>query len=91
MVSSADSKVGGVFTDSWENFECNKSFTQEEGELRRVEYATNDWEEKNRKSWLLNNLAFAIQSFLMIAMEITVIYCSHQGWSKEKQTPDFIF
>lgn len=91
-VAKADSQVGGVFTDSWGNFGAVKSFAKEEEEFERVKHATSYWEKKNRKSWILNNFSFAIQSFLMISMEIIIILVLINGWKKgTTNVGDFIF
>ncbi|QQR83952.1 ABC transporter ATP-binding protein [Candidatus Peregrinibacteria bacterium] len=77
-----DSKVSGALADVFTNHANVKLFVTAKREHRRFFQLTQQWFKATRLEWDIGSVAEAIQSFLMIMLEIAVLYLSVHFWKK---------
>jgi len=80
--SVAETKISGGLADTITNNGNIKLFSGLPYEFNRFMGLTEDWCKKSRFSWNLNNIAEAVQTFLMIFMEIAIFYFAILLWKK---------
>jgi ATP-binding cassette subfamily B protein len=79
QAAAADSKIGSVYTDSLTNHQAVRSHGREAFEFNKIEMAANTHYGILTHSWRLNNIAFMMQSALMLSLEfILVLYMANQ-------------
>lgn len=81
QVTQFDSKVGGLYTDTFSNIFTVKTSGIEEYEKKTIHQGLNYWYDKMKTSWLLSSVIMAIQAILMVAIEIFFIYHLIKKWS----------
>lgn len=90
-VASADSVVGGKYSDAISNIFIVKSFALEKQEQAGVDAAADDVYRKKIIAWCLMFLSFAIQGIMTFSMEILLVYLMIQKWKNgEFEVGEFV-
>ena len=79
-VASADSVVGGVFSDAISNIFVVKSFALEHHEQQRVDQASNEVYRKKKIAWFFTFLSFAVQGIMTFGIELLLVYLMILKW-----------
>jgi len=79
-VASADSKVGGVYSDAISNIFIVKSFVLENKEQQRVNQASDQVYRRKKIAWILMFVSFAIQGLMVFAIELLLLYMMIDKW-----------
>ncbi|MCF7971986.1 MAG: ABC transporter ATP-binding protein/permease [Methylococcaceae bacterium] len=79
-VASADSHVGGVYSDAISNIFIVKSFVLEEQEQQRVNEASNQVYQRKKIAWLLMFISFAVQGLMVFGIELLLLYLMIDKW-----------
>lgn len=79
-VASADSKVGGVYSDAISNIFIVKSFVMEESEQLRINDASDQVYARKKISWILMFISFAIQGLMVFGIELLLVYLMIGKW-----------
>ena len=79
-VASADSKVGGVYSDAISNIFIVKSFVLENKEQQRVNQASDQVYRRKKIAWILMFISFAIQGVMVFAIELLLLYMMVDKW-----------
>ena len=91
-LSAADSLIGGAFADSFSNILTVKGFARELAEEKRISNLSQSLFKKRITTWMLQNANFAVQAFLMLGLELLLIFFMIQEWKKgEFSAGDFVF
>ena len=90
-VATADSKVGGVYSDAITNMFVVKSFALEQQEQKRVDQASNEVYKRKKTAWILLFISFAIQGVLIFGMELLFLYLMINKWkTNDFQVGEFV-
>ncbi|BCG63224.1 MAG: ATP-binding cassette, subfamily B, bacterial [Methyloprofundus sp.] len=79
-VASADSSVGGAYSDAISNIFIVKSFVLENNEQYRVDQAADQVYRRKKIAWLLMFVSFAVQGLMVFAIELLLIYMMIAKW-----------
>lgn len=79
-VASADSTVGGRYSDAISNIFIVKSFALEQREQNRINTASDQVYRKKKIAWILMFLSFALQGLMTFAIELFLVYLMIQQW-----------
>ncbi len=79
-VASADSNVGGAYSDAISNIFIVKSFVLENNEQYRVDQAADQVYRRKKIAWLLMFVSFAVQGLMVFAIELLLIYMMIAKW-----------
>ncbi|NOQ13326.1 MAG: ATP-binding cassette domain-containing protein [Methyloprofundus sp.] len=79
-VASADSKVGGVYSDAISNIFIVKSFVLESKEQQRVNQASDQVYRRKKIAWILMFISFSIQGLMVFAIELLLLYMMINKW-----------
>ncbi len=79
-VASADSKVGGVYSDAISNIFIVKSFVLEEQEQQRVNNASDRVYQRKKNAWILMFISFAVQGLMVFGIELLLVYLMIDKW-----------
>lgn len=91
-VAKADSKVGAAFADAISNIFTLKSCAQEEEEEAHVKAVSFDLLKKRAWSWTLQHINFAVQGFLMMGIELLLIFFMYKKWENgDFSVGEFVF
>lgn len=87
-----DSKIGAISADSFSNYGTVKMFSGEKKEYSLFCDIVDEWYAKNLFTWNLSNHANAIQGFMMIILEASLIFLMIHWWEEGIVTiGDFVF
>lgn len=84
-VATADSKVGGVYSDAISNIFIVKSFVLEDKEQQHVNQASDHVYKRKKVAWILMFISFAVQGLMVFSIELLLMYLMIGKW----QTGDF--
>lgn len=79
-VASADSDVGGVYSDAISNIFVVKSFALETGEQQRINQASDTVYKKKKIAWFFTFLSFAVQGIMTFGIELLLVYLMIKKW-----------
>lgn len=79
-VASADSKVGGVYSDAISNIFIVKSFVLERQEQQRVNQASDQVYRRKRIAWALMFVSFAVQGLMVFGIELLMVSLMIDKW-----------
>ncbi len=89
--ASTDTKATAQLADSVTNSVNIKLFTSHSIENKRFSSITNDLFQTSRRSWNLDNYAEVVQGFMIVALEVGMIYYSILLWQRGLMTVgDFV-
>lgn len=90
-VAALDSRLGGAYADSVSNIFIVKSFALEQQEQTTINTLANESWRKRNIAWLLIFVSFAVQGFLVFAIELVLIYLMIQQWRQgDFQVGEFV-
>ncbi|HCU31960.1 TPA: ABC transporter ATP-binding protein [Candidatus Uhrbacteria bacterium] len=90
--AAADSEVTGTSSDAISNFNTVQLFSGRGFENQRFAEVKEKWRILQRRGWWQGETIFAVQGFLMIIMEIGVLYLGAIWWMQGIFTVgDFVF
>jgi len=72
--AEADTEASGALSDAFSNAITIKLFTGEHVESENVRGVMNSWRKAQTRSWRRGEIAFAVQTFLSIAIEIGLLW-----------------
>ena len=79
-VATADSIVGGVFSDAISNIFVVKSFAMEQKEQTHINDASDEVYRKKKIAWFFTFLSFAVQGIMTFGIELLLVYLMIQKW-----------
>jgi len=79
-VATADSKVGGVYSDAISNIFIVKSFVMEDKEQQRVDQSSDLVYRRKKVAWILMFISFAVQGLMVFAIELLLMYLMIGKW-----------
>ncbi len=79
-VASADSIVGGVYSDAISNIFIVKSFGLEKKEQQHVNLVADEVYRRKKVAWILMFISFAIQGLMVFAIELLLVYLMITKW-----------
>ena len=79
-VATADSKVGGVYSDAISNIFIVKSFVMEDKEQQRVDQSSDHVYRRKKVAWILMFISFAVQGLMIFAIELLLMYLMIDKW-----------
>ncbi|MCX7098219.1 MAG: ABC transporter ATP-binding protein [Methylococcales bacterium] len=79
-VATADSVVGGVYSDAISNIFVVKSFALESGEQVRINQASDAVYKKKKIAWFFTFLSFAVQGLMTFGIELLLVYLMVKKW-----------
>lgn len=79
-VASADSKVGGVYSDAISNIFIVKSFVLEDKEQQHIDQASEKVYKRKKTAWILMFISFAIQGLMVFGIELLLVYLMIDKW-----------
>jgi len=79
-VASADSKVGGVYSDAISNIFIVKSYVLEEQEQQRINDASDQVYQRKKVAWILMFISFAVQGLMVFGIELLLLYLMIGKW-----------
>ena len=79
-VASADSNVGGVYSDAISNIFVVKSFALEANEQKRINQASDMVYKKKKIAWFFTFLSFAVQGIMTFGIELLLVYLMIKKW-----------
>lgn len=81
-VAAMDSKLGGAYADGVSNIAIIKSFALETQENANIGGIADESYQKRNVAWLLTFVSFAVQSTLVFAIELLLIYWMIGEWKQ---------
>ncbi len=81
-VASADSKVGGVYSDAISNIFIVKSFGLEDTEQQHVNQVADQVYRRKKIAWILMFISFAIQGLMVFSIELLLVYLMIGKWQE---------
>lgn len=79
-VAEMDSKLGGAYADTISNIFVLKSFALEHRERANIANLADEAYRKRNTAWLLTFVLFAVQSLLVFAIELLLLYLMIGKW-----------
>lgn len=79
-VATADSKVGGVYSDAISNIFIVKSFVMEDKEQQRVDQSSDLVYQRKKVAWILMFVSFAVQGLMIFGIELLLMYLMIAKW-----------
>ncbi|MFH1012541.1 MAG: ABC transporter ATP-binding protein [Candidatus Peregrinibacteria bacterium] len=80
--AKADTRISSALADTITNNTNIKLFAALSYEFERFKAITHDWFEKTRHAWNLDQIAEAVQTFLMIFLEFGIFYFAIGLWKQ---------
>jgi len=81
-VTQADSKVGGLYADTFSNVFTVKTSGIEDSEKKTLKKGLDDWYGKMKISWLISSAIMAVQAILMVVIELFLVFQMIEKWKR---------
>lgn len=89
--AEADTKITAGLSDTIINSINIKLFASQNHELQEFKKLTNDWRQKTKTSWFVNNHVDSFQHFLMLILEFGIFIIAISMWQRNLLTVgDFV-